>query len=183
MFLQYVWEQLYSGTTIGGRDIGTLYHLRQHFRLVNVSNKVKKNYKSAESLMLSATKAYLCTAFKTWAGLDTLNGIPVNLPKLPTSRDTIELKKEFLAKHIGKFVDEFILVEFDVERTWMEAREDVSRQHRSYPQHSSGSLQASSFGGGSYSSGSGHLSSTDPQNTDVLTSQTQCQSLHVGMLK
>ncbi|XP_068733624.1 uncharacterized protein [Montipora capricornis] len=179
-FLSYVWEQLYSGTTIGGRDVGTLYHLRQHFRLVNVSNKVTKNYKSAESLMLSATKAYLCTAFKTWAGLDTLNGIPVNLPKLPTSMDTIELKKEFLAKHIGKFVDEFILVEFDVERAWMEAREEVdSGQHRSYPHHSSGNQRASSPGGGAYSSGSSHLSSTDTQNTDVLTSQTQCQSLHV----
>ena len=32
--------------------------------------------------MLSATKAYLCAAFNTWAGLDTLNGIPVNLPEL-----------------------------------------------------------------------------------------------------
>ena len=76
--------------------------------------------------MLSATKAYLCTAFKTWAGLDTLNGIPANLPKLPTSWDTFELKKEFLAKHIGKFVDEFIMVEFNVERAWMEAREEVT---------------------------------------------------------
>lgn len=64
--------------------------------------------------MLSATKPYLCAAFKTGAGLDTLNGIPMNLPELPTSSDSIELKKEFLVKHIGKFVDEFILVEFDV---------------------------------------------------------------------
>ena len=167
MLLQYVWEELYSGT---------LYHLRQHFGLVNVSHKVKKNYKIAESLMLSATKAYLCTAFKTWAGLDTLNATPA-------SRETIELKKEFLAKHIGKFVNEFIMVEFDFERAWMEAREEVTGQHRSYPHHSSGKLQASSLGDGAYSSGSSHLSSTDTQNTDVLTSPTQSQRLHVGMLK
>ena len=80
---KYIWEQLYSTATISGRDVGTLYHLRQHFRLVNVSNKVQKNYKSAESLMLSATQAYLCSAFKTWAGLERLDGVPINLPKLP----------------------------------------------------------------------------------------------------
>ena len=78
-----MWEQLYSSSAASGRDGGTLYHLRQHFRLVNVPNNVKKNYKSAENLMLSATKAYLCTAFKTWAGLDKLDGVPENLPKLP----------------------------------------------------------------------------------------------------
>jgi len=55
--------------------------------------------------MLSATKAYLCTAFKTWAGLEKLDGVPVNLPKLPTRSKTAEVKKEFLFKHIGKFVD------------------------------------------------------------------------------
>lgn len=124
MLFQYVWEQLYKATTISGRDVGTLYNLRQHFRLVNVSNKVKKNYKSAENLMLSATQAYLCSAFKIWAGLEKLDGIPVNLPKLPQSSDTTEVKKEYLFTQIGKFVDEFVLVEFDVERAWMEAREE-----------------------------------------------------------
>jgi len=133
--------------------------------------------------MLSATKAYLCTAFKSWAGLDTLDGIPVNLPKLPTSSDSIELKKEFLAKHIGKFVDEFVLVEFDAERAWMEATEEGNGQHRSHSHHSSGS---------SYSIPDSQIPpypcpaerpSTDPQNAEVLTSQTWCQSLCVGMLK
>ncbi len=124
MLFQYVWEQLYKATTISGRDVGTLYNLRQHFRLVNVSNKVKKNYKSAENLMLSATQAYLCSAFKIWAGLEKLDGIPVNFPKLPQSSDTTEVKKEYLFTQIGKFVDEFVLVEFDVERAWMEAREE-----------------------------------------------------------
>lgn len=114
-------EQLYNTTTISGRDLGTLYHLRQHFRLVNVSNKV---HKSAESLMLSATQAYLCSAFKTWAGLEELDGVPVNLPKLPKNSDTTEVKEEYLFTEIGKFVDEFVLVEFDVERAWMEAKNE-----------------------------------------------------------
>ncbi|CAH3179477.1 unnamed protein product, partial [Porites lobata] len=129
-FLSYVWEQLYNNTSIGGRDIGTLYHLRQHFRLVNVSNKVQKNYKSAESLMLSTTKAYLCSAFMKWAGLQTLDDKPVNLPKLPSETDSAEVKKDFLHKHIGKFVDEFVLVEFDVERAWKEASQECQEQQR-----------------------------------------------------
>ncbi|XP_078365968.1 uncharacterized protein LOC144650183 isoform X2 [Oculina patagonica] len=135
-FLCYVWEQLYKATTISGRDVGTLYNLRQHFRLVNVSNKVKKNYKSAENLMLSATQAYLCSAFKIWAGLEKLDGIPVNLPKLPQSSDTTEVKKEYLFTQIGKFVDEFVLVEFDVERAWMEAREESEQSHTRAPSRS-----------------------------------------------
>lgn len=91
---------------------------------MNVSNKVQKNYKSAESLMLSATQACLCTAFKTWAGLEELDGVPVNLPKLPINSDTTEVKEEYLFTQIGKFVDELVLVEFDVERAWMEARNE-----------------------------------------------------------
>ena len=91
---------------------------------MNVSNKVQKNYKSAESLMLSATQTYLCSAFKTWAGLEELDGVPVNLPKLPKNSDTTEVKEEYLFTQIGKFVDEFVLVEFDVERAWMEARNE-----------------------------------------------------------
>lgn len=74
--------------------------------------------------MLSATQAYLCTAFKTWAGVEELDGVPINLPKLPKTSDTTEVKEEYLFTQIGKFVDEFVLVEFDVERTWMEARNE-----------------------------------------------------------
>lgn len=77
---------------------GTLYHLRRHFCLANVSNK-EKNYKSAENLMLSATKEYLCAAFKTWAGLEKLEDLPLNLPKLPNSSDFIEIRKSSLKTH------------------------------------------------------------------------------------
>ena len=40
-------------------EVGTLYNLYEQFRMVNVYSDVKKNHKSAELLMLSATKAYL----------------------------------------------------------------------------------------------------------------------------
>ena len=153
--------------------MGTLYHLRQHFRLVNVSNNVKKNYKSAENLTLSATKAYLCTAFKTWAGLEKLDGLPSNLPKLPTSSDTIEIKKEFIEKHIGKFVDEFVLVEFDVEKAWMEGVEErdqqqVGEEHRDTSEH--------------HTNASDHLPSSAVQTPDAHTSSSsQCDDITVGM--
>ena len=74
--------------------------------------------------MLSTTKAYLCSAFMKWAGLLTLDDKPVNLPKLPSETDSAEVKEDFLHKHIGKFVDEFVLVEFDVERAWKEASQE-----------------------------------------------------------
>ena len=38
--------------------------------------------------------------------------------------DTTEVKEEYLFTQIGKFVDEFVLVEFDVEHAWMEARNE-----------------------------------------------------------
>lgn len=37
--------------------------LRQQLRMVNVYSHVRKNYKSAELLMLSATKAYFCCLY------------------------------------------------------------------------------------------------------------------------
>ena len=66
----------------------------------------------------------------TWAGFEKLNGLPKNLPDLPKCSDSTEVRREFLSKHIGKFVDEFVLTEFDVERAWMEVekKEMVKRK-------------------------------------------------------
>ena len=77
-----------------GRDVGTLYNLRQQFRMVNVYSDVKKNYKSAELLMLSATKAYLCCTFMQWAGMEEMSGTPVNI-KLPPKTSSHEERKNF----------------------------------------------------------------------------------------
>ena len=49
--------------------------------MVNVYSDVKKDYKSAELLMLSATKAYLCCSFMQWAGLEEISGTPVNIKR------------------------------------------------------------------------------------------------------
>ena len=74
--LQFVWEELYKPTAVCGREVGTLYHLRQCFKLINVPSDVRKNYASCEMLMLSATKSYLCSAFLTWAEIKTTKETP-----------------------------------------------------------------------------------------------------------
>lgn len=62
---------------------------RQQLRMVNVYSHVRKNYKSAELLMLSATKAYFCCVFMQWAGLEELGGTLANiaLPKETSSKE------------------------------------------------------------------------------------------------
>ena len=112
-----------------GREVGTLYNIRQQFRMVNVYSDVKKNYKSAELLMLSVTKAYLCCAFMQWAGIETLDGTPENIT-LPCEASSHEERVNFLNCTIGKFVEEFVLVECDVEKAWREQQEQKRQQQR-----------------------------------------------------
>ena len=76
---QYTWEKLYKATPTCGREEGTLYKFRQQFRMTNVYKDIKKNYKSAEHHMLCSTKAYICSAFMTWAGLENISNKPCNV--------------------------------------------------------------------------------------------------------
>ena len=112
-----------------GREVGTLYNLRQQFRMVNVYSDVKKNYKSAELLMLSATKAYLCCAFMQWAGMEEMSGTPVKI-KLPPKASSQEDREKFLTDTVGKFVEEFVLVECDIEKAWREQHDQKRQQQR-----------------------------------------------------
>ena len=121
---QIIWEQLYEPTATGGRDQGTLYHLRQHFKLVNVPQSVKKNYSACEALLLSATKAYLCNAFMTWLQISSTDAYPSWL-------------------HLGKFVDQFVMTEFDIEKSWLEQLEQ-QRQQRPQGGNTSTTEQAES---------------------------------------
>lgn len=70
----------------------------------NVYSKVKQNYQSAENLMLCATKAYLCCAFMSWAGLDSLDGVTPTKITLVDEKASNEMKTEFIEEVIGKFV-------------------------------------------------------------------------------
>ena len=68
--------------------------------------------------MLSVTKAYLCDTFMAWAGLENLDGTPTKIC-IPSSEEN----KFSLDSTIGKFVDMFILAEFDVEKKQREEAE------------------------------------------------------------
>ena len=111
--LQYIWEQLYN--TKSARDVGTLYNIRQRFGLVNVSSKVKNNFESANSLMLSTTKAYLCSAFMEYAGLERLDGNPKNI----TSLEPKDLEK--------------VIGGFDVEKVLRQQKEQAQQQMNTAP--------------------------------------------------
>ena len=57
--------------------------------------------------MLCATKAYLCCAFMSWAGLDSLDGLTPTKIKLLDEKARDEEKTKFIEEIIGKFVEEF----------------------------------------------------------------------------
>lgn len=124
---QFIWEQLYQPTATGGREQGTLYHLRQLFKLVNVPSSVKKNYSACEALMLSATKAYLCSAFMTWAQISSTDASPSWFDEIKSKEDP-SAKWASLQEQLGKFVDEFVMIEFDIEKTWHEQLEQRRQQ-------------------------------------------------------
>ena len=129
LYFQFIWEQLYLATPVSGREPGTLYNFRQCFKLVNVPSKVTNNYSACESLMLSATKAYLCDAFMTWAGMPNLDALPSWFKEVQTEQDQ-SAQWQILQFHLGKFVDEFVLTEFDVEKAWREQVEQREEQIR-----------------------------------------------------
>ena len=81
-----------------------------------MKKSVKANYASCESLLLSATNAYICTAFMEWAGLGSLGGTPKEI-KVPGPRSSTKQREQFVDNVLSKFVEEFILVEFDSEKS------------------------------------------------------------------
>ena len=122
-----MWEELYKPTPACGREVGTLYHLRQSFKLVNVPSDVRKNYASCEMLMLSATKSYLCSAFLTWADRTSTKETPSYVTQTLMKDASPAEQWEFLGSYLGKFVDEFVLTEFDIEK-WKEENERKRRE-------------------------------------------------------
>ena len=103
-----------------------MYSLRQNFQLVNVTSRVKDNYSSCESLMLSATKAYICAAFMTWLGTADTSTSPLWVSSIAKEKNSA-VQWESLHIQLGKFVDEYVLTEFDIERAW---RDQVEQQRQ-----------------------------------------------------
>ena len=128
---QFVWEELYKPTPACGREVGTLYHLRQSFKLVNVPSDVRKNYASCEMLMLSATKSYLCSAFLTWAEVTSTKETPSYVTETLKKDASTTEQWQFLESYLGKFVNEFVLTEFDIEKKWEEENERKRKERES----------------------------------------------------
>ena len=89
--------------------------------------RVQDNYSSCESLMLSATKAYICAAFMAWAGTTDTATPPSWVSSIAKERNSA-VQWESLQIQIGKFVDEYMLTEFDIERAWREQLEQQCQQ-------------------------------------------------------
>ena len=119
---------------------------------MNVPSDVTKNYASCESLMLSATKSYLSSAFLTWSKINSTTETPTYVTKMLKKDASIEEQWQFLQSYFGKFVDEFVLTEFDIEKKW---EEDNERRRKEKEQQ-------------------GHNSQTmTPTNTDNLFPQVR----------
>ena len=73
--------------------------------------------------MLCATKAYLCCASLSWAGLHSLDALTPTKITLIDKKASDEQKTKFIDEVIGKFVEEFAFVEFDIEKAWREHQE------------------------------------------------------------
>lgn len=74
--------------------------------------------------MLSVTKAYLCSAFMEYTGLEKLDGIPNKI----SSRDPKDLEEI-----IGSFVDEYVMLEFDVEKALRQQKEQAQQNANTVP--------------------------------------------------
>ena len=79
--------------------------------------------------MLSATKAYLCNAFMTWTQISITDTSPSWFSEIERQEDP-SAKWERLQLHLGKFVDEFVMTEFDIEKSWREELEQRRQQRQ-----------------------------------------------------
>ena len=96
---------------------------------------MKKNYSGAEALVLQVTRAHICEAFMTWAGMEDIDSEPSCL-SLPEKSASHQEKIAFVEENIGRFVDKYCMVHADVEEAWaldeeqrQSLREDGNRLH------------------------------------------------------
>lgn len=92
--------------------------------------------------MLSATKAYLCAAFMKWGGLSSTDDSPSWFGEIQKERNP-SVKWDKLQIRLGKFVDEFVLTEFDIEKRWREQLDQRAQQQESQRDEQSARLDDS----------------------------------------
>lgn len=71
----------------------------------------------------------MCSAFMEWAGLDSLKSVPQKIKVLKPSSSEEE-KRQYLNDVIGAFVDEYIMVECDVDKEIRTQHEQAAKQKR-----------------------------------------------------
>lgn len=77
--------------------------------------------------MLSATKAYISAAFMSWVGTADTGTSPSWLSSI-LNEENAAVQWESLRVQLGKFVDEYVTTEFDIERAWEEKLEQQRQQ-------------------------------------------------------
>ena len=77
--------------------------------------------------MLSATKAYICAALMTWLGTADTSTLPPWVSSIAKEKNST-VQWESLHIQLGKFVDEYVLTEFDIERAWRDQVEQQKQQ-------------------------------------------------------
>lgn len=78
--------------------------------------------------MLSATKAYICSAFMKWADISSTSESISSLSHLQQKGTSVKQQWDFLEEYLGKFVDEFAMTEFDIEKKWREEKEKKKQE-------------------------------------------------------
>jgi hypothetical protein len=73
-----------------------------------------------------------------WAGFDTLDGHPT-LITLPDRKATVEEKDKFLMDVIGKFTEEYVMTEFDREKSWRKQQQNEEKSGEDQTLHTSAS--------------------------------------------
>ena len=79
----------------------------------------------------------------TWARMPNLDAFPSWFEEVQTEKDQLA-QWQILQFHLGKFVDEFVLTEFDVEKTWREQVKQREEQTREQPMRVQQSLEQQS---------------------------------------
>lgn len=78
--------------------------------------------------MLSTTKAYLCSAFMSWANLSNIEETPSWALPIISKRISSNEKWNKIKEYIGQFVDSYVMQEFDIEQKWRKEQERKEQQ-------------------------------------------------------
>lgn len=99
------------------REVGTLKFFREKYNRRNVTpDKITKSFEGCEQFLLSVGKAYILEAALEFWGMQSLADVPSkHVPPAGIQHMSKERKSAYFHKHIGAFVDEFVMADPDKE--------------------------------------------------------------------